>query len=105
MKLLNFGDLNDVENFGHLIPYSAGDKVQAINWIVRLGHKIKCKCIIIIFSEDGLQFHFVKILSYKIFDDQCYSYAVPNLRGIPYNTPISITNKLPVGYYIAKHWM
>ena len=68
IKLLNFEDLNDVENFGHLLQYSAGDKVQATS-------------------------------------DQCYSYAVLNLRDITYNTPISVRNKLPDGYYITKHWM
>ena len=123
-------ELDDVQNFLHLIPQSVTNSVASTNWVEYLGHKIKRNSIITIFSENGPQFHLVHTIlvndkelqvvskrlddcffdehlqAYKVFDDDCFIYCLLKLEDIASNVIVTTINKLANGYnYIPKYWI
>lgn len=66
-KLFKFCELNNVQEFLHLLPqndFQSKEIMSSLNRIEYLGHKIQKNCIITIFAEEGPQFHKSRALTF-----------------------------------------
>ena len=123
-------DLNDVDNFLHLLLPHLNENLYASNQLELNGYKIKLNCMLVKFNEDGPDFHlvhtilisdntfkiaakklhdcfFIKHLQiYKVFSDDCYSYVIFESTDVDCSLLVTVMNKIAEGYnYVPKNWI